>query len=160
MSRSGATGRSFRVFNLPMALSGAITSAFLSGRSGITAVSQFGSNPGGLGMLVYAPPRLRTGRPLVVVLHGCGQDAAHFAAVAGWVGLAVRLRLAVLLPQESSDNIQARCFNWFRPEDVRHGSGEAMSIRQMFRAAAKRFGSDPRRIFIADFSAGGGMTAA
>jgi poly(hydroxyalkanoate) depolymerase family esterase len=94
------------------------------------------------------------------VLHGCGQDAAHFATDARGVALAERFRLALLLPQQSYENNQARCFNWFRPEDVRHGSGEAMSIRQMIRAAVKRFGSDPRRIFIAGFSAGGGMTAA
>ena len=35
-----------------------------------------------------------------------------------------------------------------------------MSIRQMVRAAIRRFGSDPRRVFIAGFSAGGGMTVA
>src|SRR4051794_30660505 len=95
-------------------------------------------------MFVYAPSRLRAGRPLVVVLHGCGQDAALFETDAGWVALAARFRLALLLPQQSYDNNQARWFNWFRPEHVRHGSGEAMSIRQMIRAVVKRFGSDPR----------------
>ena len=158
MKRFGAT----RLSNVAAELTGLITNAVLTGlaRSGIVAVPAFGSNPGGLEMLVYAPPRLRRGRPLVVVLHGCGQDAAHFAADAGWIALAQQFRLTLVLPQQTYGNHHGRCFNWYRPNDVAPGSGEAMSIRQMVRFAVKRFGSDPRRIFIAGFSAGGGMAAA
>src|SRR4051794_35121196 len=103
MSRPGARRQSLRLLELPIALSGAVANAFLAGlaRSGITSVPRFGSSPGGLGMFVYAPSRLRAGRPLVVVLHGCGQDAARFATDAGWVALAARFRLALLLPQQS-----------------------------------------------------------
>jgi poly(hydroxyalkanoate) depolymerase family esterase len=129
-------------------------------RHGVTRVAAFGSNPGELEMLVYAPPGLRPGRPLVVVLHGCGQDAPNFAAEAGWIGLARSLGLALLIPEQAQANNRNRCFNWFRPEDVRRSGGEAMSIRQMVRTAAARFGSDKQRIFIVGFSAGGGMAAA
>jgi poly(hydroxyalkanoate) depolymerase family esterase len=111
-------------------------------------------------MRVYVPPRLRAGRPLVVVLHGCGQDASHFAAEAGWLELADRARCALLLPVQVFENNPGRCFNWFRPEDASRGSGEALSIRQMLRHLATRLNSDRKRVFIAGFSAGGGMTAA
>jgi poly(3-hydroxybutyrate) depolymerase len=63
------------------------------------------------------------------VLHECGQDASHFAADAGWLALAERFRLALLLPQQTHDNNRGRCFNWFRPQDAQHGSGKAMSLR-------------------------------
>lgn len=140
----------------------AVTASFPLGflRHGVTRVGTFGSNPGELEMLVYAPPGLRAGQPLVVVLHGCGQDAANFAADAGWIELARNCGLALLIPEQAQGNNRNRCFNWFRPEDVRRGGGEAMSIRQMVRVAAARFGSDKRRIFIVGFSAGGGMAAA
>ena len=140
----------------------AIYTGFLAraARSGVTEVAAFGSNPGALRMLVHAPARLPAGRPLVVVLHGCGQDAETFAADAGWLALAAQFRLALLLPQQTYENNRGRCFNWFRPDDVRRGGGEAMSIRQMLRHAVGRFGSDPRRIFIVGFSAGAGMAAA
>ncbi|MBB4200878.1 feruloyl esterase, partial [Rhodoblastus sphagnicola] len=123
-------------------------------------VDSFGSNPGALKMFVYAPPRLRAGRPLVVVLHGCSQYAASFAADAGWIALARQYRFALLLPEQSRANNHLGCFNWYRSEDVRRNSGEAMSIRQMIRRAVKLYGSDPRQIFVAGFSAGGGMAAA
>ena len=122
--------------------------------------SGFGSNPGSLRMHVYAPARLRAGRPLVVVLHGCRQNAESFAAESGWIAVAQQFRLALLIPEQTYENNHGRCFNWFRPDDVKRGSGEMMSIRQMIRNATTRFGSDPRQIFVVGFSAGGGMAAA
>jgi len=141
---------------------GGAVAAVLSSRAARSSASSaaFGSNPGALRMLVYAPDGLPSGRPLVIVLHGCGQDAAAFAADAGWIALAQRCQMALLLPQQSFENNRGRCFNWFRPDDVRRGSGEALSIRQMIRCATKRFGSDPRQVYVAGFSAGGGMAAA
>jgi len=126
----------------------------------VSPIDRFGSNPGGLRMLAYAPARLPKGRPLIVVLHGCGQSATGFAADAGWLAMARRYGVALVLPEQTYENNRGRCFNWFRAEDVKRGSGEAMSIRQMVRTAVKRYGSDSRKIFVVGFSAGGGMAAA
>ena len=79
LRRLGSTPRRpFGLSTLAAAISNVLPTRL--GGSGIVGVAAFGTNPGGLKMQVYAPPRLRAGRPLVVVLHGCGQDAAHFAA--------------------------------------------------------------------------------
>jgi poly(hydroxyalkanoate) depolymerase family esterase len=139
-----------------------ITNSFFTASAlpSISTVAVFGSNPGALRMHVYAPARLRAGRPLVVVLHGCRQDAASFANDAGWIAIAQQFRVALLLPEQTYENNKGRCFNWFRPDDVRRGSGEIVSIRQMIRLATTRFGSNPKQIFVAGFSAGGGMAAA
>ena len=127
----------------------------------VIEVSDFGPNPGGLRMFVYAPPkRLPTGAPLIVVLHGCGQNAAAFARDSGWIALAQRIGAALLLPEQTSKNNRGRCFNWFQPGDVRRGSGEAASIWQMVRAAIRRYKSDQRRVFIVGLSAGAAMAAA
>ncbi len=128
--------------------------------AGVSEVVAFGSNPGALRMLVHARARMPAGRPLVVVLHGCGQQAAAFASESGWLALADELGFSLLLPEQVHDNNRSRCFNWFRPDDVRRSSGEAMSIRQMLRVAVARYSSDPKRVFIVGFSAGGGMAAA
>jgi poly(hydroxyalkanoate) depolymerase family esterase len=68
--------------------------------------------------------------------------------------------VALVLPEQTYENNRGRCFNWFRPHDIKRGSGEAMSIRQMIRTAVRRYGSDSRKIFVVGFSAGGGMAAA
>ena len=127
----------------------------------VTEVTDFGSNPGRLRMLAYAPERsLPAGAPLIVVMHGCQQDAVGFATDAGWLDLAKRLRIPLVLPEQTAENNRGRCFNWFRPDDVGRDRGEAMSVRQMVRTAAKRFGSDRRRVFIVGLSAGGAMATA
>jgi poly(hydroxyalkanoate) depolymerase family esterase len=127
----------------------------------VVEVEAFGSNPGGLRMFVYAPPKkLPAGAPLIVVLHGCGQSASSFARNSGWITLAQRIGAALLLPEQTTKNSHGRCFNWYQPGDVRRGGGEAMSIRQMVRVAIARYKSDPRRVFIVGLSAGGAMAAA
>jgi len=78
----------------------------------------------------------------------------------GRIALAQQYRLALLLPEQSSENNRARCFNWFRPHDVKRGSGEAMSIRQMIRRAVKQFGSDPRQVFVVGFRPAVALAAA
>ena len=126
-----------------------------------TEITEFGSNPGNLRMFAYAPvKRLDTRAPLIVVMHGCGQDAVSFATETGWVALADKTGAILVLPEQKRDNNRGRCFNWYRPSDVRRGQGEALSVRQMVRIAVARFGSDPKRVFIVGLSAGGAMTAA
>ncbi|HQT77802.1 MAG: hypothetical protein B7Z80_10550 [Rhodospirillales bacterium 20-64-7] len=119
----------------------------------------FGDNPGKLRMLAHLPAAV-SGRPLVVLLHGCGQDAARFAEDTGWIALADRLRFPLILPQQAEANHASRCFQWFHPSDTARDQGEAGSIAAMTRAAISRFDSDPRRVFIVGLSAGGAMTAA
>ena len=60
----------------------------------------FGSNPGNLRMFSYVPANQEPAAPLIVVLHGCKQKASTFASDAGWLALADRSRLALLLPEQ------------------------------------------------------------
>jgi feruloyl esterase len=126
----------------------------------LDAVANFGANPGGLSMLTYAPPSLRSGAPLVVLLHGCGQEPASFATASGWTAMADRLGTALVLPTQSPGNNRQRCFNWFRPAQIARGQGEAQSIRAMVADAVRRFDSDRGAVFIVGLSAGGAMAVA
>ncbi len=127
---------------------------------GFHTIADFGANPGQLTLRLYTPAAPRPGAPLLVLLHGCRQEAVAFARDAGWCALAERLGAPLLLPEQSGANNPARCFNWFLPTDTRRGAGEAASIRRMVAHVAQRCATDPRRVFIAGLSAGGALSAA
>ena len=119
----------------------------------------FGDNPGGLSGYAHVPRDLPRGAPLVVVLHGCTQDAASYDRGSGWSALADEQGFAVLYPEQQRGNNPNNCFNWFRPGDARRGRGEAESIRQMVAAMVASHGIDEARIFVTGLSAGGAMTS-
>ena len=130
-------------------------------RPGRVVEAAFGTNPGALTMKLHVPVAApRPGGPLLVLLHGCGQDAAGFAAASGWMALADRLGAPLLLPEQVARNNLGRCFNWFDPTDIARDTGEAQSIRQMAEAATVRFGCSRERVFVVGLSAGGAMAAA
>ncbi|WP_439618360.1 extracellular catalytic domain type 1 short-chain-length polyhydroxyalkanoate depolymerase [Shinella sp.] len=131
-----------------------------AGSSTLTEVVGFGSNPGGLRMFEHIPDGLPAGRPLVLVLHGCQQNAESYDRAAGWASLAEERGFAVVYAQQREANNPGLCFTWFRPSEVTRDRGELMSIRQMLAHTAERAASDPERTFITGLSAGGAMTAA
>ncbi|MFD1703819.1 alpha/beta hydrolase family esterase [Methylopila henanensis] len=130
-----------------------------SGGSRLRAVRDFGSNPGGLALKAYAPPGLKPGAPLVVVLHGCTQLAGGYEASAGWTALADEHRFAVLYPEQRRVNNPKLCFSWFAPHRAARDKGEAASIRQMIETMTARWRLDRKRVFVTGLSAGGAMAA-
>jgi feruloyl esterase len=121
--------------------------------------THFGINPGNLRMFTYAPPQLAPSPALVVVLHGCTQNAAGYDYGSGWSVLAERYGFVALFPEQQEANNPKRCFNWFQTGDIERDRGEAASIRQMIERAIRDHGIDRSRVFVTGLSAGGAMTA-
>jgi poly(hydroxyalkanoate) depolymerase family esterase len=95
--------------------------------------------------------------PLLVMLHGCGQDAHALAQGSGMNELADEHRFLVLYPQQSLHANALRCWNWFEPQT---GPGaEAAAIAALVRDVARRYPIDRSRVYVAGISAGGAMTA-
>lgn len=130
-----------------------------AGATGMMEVLQFGSNPGALKCYQYIPEGRLRKVPLVVVLHGCLQDAQEMARLTGWNSLAEQEKFIVLYPQQQAANNLNRCFNWYQGSDIAKNSGEALSIKQMIDHTRSNHNVDEARIFVTGVSAGGAMTA-
>ncbi|HZH45415.1 MAG TPA: PHB depolymerase family esterase [Roseococcus sp.] len=128
--------------------------------SRLSKMSGFGSNPGNLDLFAHVPAGLPPGAALVVVLHGCQQDARGYDRGTGWSELAEREGFALLAPEQRGQNNPSRCFNWFDAAHTTRGAGEVESIAQMVRHVVGRHGLDPKRVFITGLSAGGAMANA
>lgn len=109
---------------------------------------------------LFRPPDLQAGEklPLMVMLHGCGQDASDFAASTRMNLLARRERFLVLYPEQDRLASAQRCWNWY---DTR--SGRAQAEAGLILAAVDQtcllYGADPSRMALAGLSAGAGMAA-
>ncbi|MFD9904392.1 alpha/beta hydrolase family esterase [Streptomyces sp. NPDC059063] len=125
----------------------------------VQEVTGFGSNPGRLRMFRYVPDGLPRGRPVVVALHGCTQNAAGYGTGSGWTELADRWGFSLVLPQQQPANNPSSCFNWFLPADTTRGLGEAASLAQMVDRQLTDTAANPARVYVTGLSAGGGMTS-
>ena len=130
------------------------------GASELLEIERFGTNPGNLRMWAAVPAAAESRRPLVLVLHGCGQTASGYDAASGWSRLAAKHGFVVVYPEQRRANNDQTCFSWFRPTDIARIGGEAESIHQMVAKATTDFGIDVRRVYVCGLSAGGAMAAA
>jgi poly(hydroxyalkanoate) depolymerase family esterase len=117
------------------------------------------ANPGNLRARVFVPADVDRPMGLLVVLHGCTQNAAGYDRGAGWSTLAERHGFALLYPEQSRDNNPNLCFNWYQQGDAARGSGEAASIANMVDAMRAAYPIDPDQVFVTGLSAGGAMAA-
>jgi poly(hydroxyalkanoate) depolymerase family esterase len=101
----------------------------------------------------------RRGRlPLLVMLHGCSQDAVAFAEGTRMNELADRHDFIVLYPEQSRTANSYGCWNWFHPA-AQSGTGDAGAVARIVRRVTKRYPVDPTRVYVAGMSAGGALAS-
>ncbi len=109
---------------------------------------------------LYLPPDLKKFErlPLIVMLHGCAQNARSMAVGSQMNRLAARERFVVLYPQQNRLSNAQGCWNWF---DTRSGRAqrESDAIVAAINLICVTQPVDPARIALAGFSAGAGMAA-
>lgn len=109
---------------------------------------------------LYRPPGVKAGDrlPLMVMLHGCGQDAESFAASTRMNRVAARESFLVLYPEQDRLSNAQGCWNWFDTDSGR-AFGESALIMKAIDQVCLLHPVDRERIAIAGLSAGASMAA-
>lgn len=109
---------------------------------------------------LYRPPDVKRDEqlPLLVMLHGCGQDARSFAASTRMNRVAARERFFVLYPEQDRLANAQGCWNWFDTDGGR-ADGDAALIMKAIDQVCLMYPVDPTRIAVAGLSAGASMAA-
>ncbi|HEY0487995.1 MAG TPA: PHB depolymerase family esterase [Telluria sp.] len=100
-----------------------------------------------------APPQ---GLPLVIMLHGCDQDANAFAQGTRMNVIAGQQGYAVVYPQQSKGSHPQACWKWY-DRATQEGGGDVGLIVGIVNTVAASHPIDRSRIYICGFSAGGAM---
>jgi len=95
--------------------------------------------------------------PLIVMLHGGGQDADDFALGTGMNELAQEFGCLVAYPEQSSGANWSRCWNWFDDAHHHRGRGEPALIAAVTHEIMADYAVDRTRVYAAGLSAGGAM---
>ncbi|MDR6859599.1 PHB depolymerase family esterase [Variovorax guangxiensis] len=109
---------------------------------------------------LYRPPDVKFGErlPLMVMLHGCGQDAKSFATSTRMNRIAARERFLVLYPEQDRMSNAQGCWNWFDTSSGR-AYGEAALIMKAIDQVCLMYPVDRTRVAVAGLSAGASMAA-
>lgn len=109
---------------------------------------------------LYRPPGAKFGErlPLMVMLHGCRQNASLFATSTRMNAIAARERFLVLYPEQVRSSNAQGCWNWFDTSSGR-AYGEAASIMSAIDQVCMLYSADRDRIAVAGLSAGASMAA-
>lgn len=96
--------------------------------------------------------------PLLVMLHGCGQDALGFAALTRMNQLAERHRFLVLYPEQDRLSNPQGCWNWYATQGGR-AEREADTLLAALDQVCLLHPVDRQRVALVGLSAGASMAA-
>jgi poly(hydroxyalkanoate) depolymerase family esterase len=109
---------------------------------------------------LYRPPDVKLGErlPLMVMLHGCQQDAKSFATSTRMNRIAARERFLVLYPEQDRMSNAQGCWNWYDTSAGR-AYGEVALIMKAIDQVCLMYPVDRTRVAVAGLSAGASMAA-
>ncbi|MDB4917032.1 MAG: polyhydroxyalkanoic acid depolymerase [Gemmatimonadetes bacterium] len=122
----------------------------------------FLSAAGSRDFLIYRPanfPARAEDRSLVVMLHGCAQNADDFARGTRMNAAADTHGFLVIYPEQTAAANATKCWNWFVPEQSTRDHGEVALLAALIDSVAFAEGVPEKHVSLVGLSAGASMAA-
>ena len=120
----------------------------------------YGNAAGIINYKLYIPSKVSgSPKPLIIMLHGCGQSPDDFAVGTGMNFAAEEKSCFVAYPEQTARANSQRCWNWFQKGHQARDLGEPSLIAGIATQICSQYNVDLRRIYIAGLSAGGAAAA-
>ncbi len=140
-----------------------LTAAMIAGggATGRTVTDTFSNEFGARRYDVYVPDTYdeKKSHPLIIMLHGCTQDAADIARGTRLNETADREGLLIVYAEQPASAHPRTCWTWYDPAHQSRDRGEPSLIAGITRAVMDRYQVDSGKVYIAGISAGGAMAA-
>ena len=127
-----------------------------------TTRKTYTSAEGSRDFLVFRPaslPAKREDRALVVMLHGCTQNAADMAQGTRMNAAAEVSGYLVVYPEQTAAAHLQKCWNWYTPEQYMRDHGEAALLAGLIDSVARAEGVSAQHVSLVGMSAGAAMAA-
>jgi poly(hydroxyalkanoate) depolymerase family esterase len=121
----------------------------------LTQISNFGNNPGNLGMYLYVPDNVTANPAIVVGNHWCGGSGPDFFNGSQFDEQANQHGFIVIYPSVTR---ASKCFDVASQASLSGTGGDSVSIKSMVDYVLANYGADRNRIFAAGVSSGAMMT--
>lgn len=112
---------------------------------------------GSLRYHLFIPSNHHAGMSLLVMLHGCNQDAEIFSVGTRMNEHAEQLGFMVLYPAQSGAANANKCWNWFKSANQYRNMGEPAVIAGMTKKIMREYAINSRKVYIAGLSSGAAM---
>lgn len=124
----------------------------------VTSINSFASDKPDI---VYVPSTLpsNTKVPLVVVLHGCAEDASAIETDTAWNQMADKNNFIVLYPNLRNPENKINCWSFYDVKTQTPNSAEVMQIKTAIDTVKAQHSIDASSVFLTGMSAGAAMTS-
>jgi poly(hydroxyalkanoate) depolymerase family esterase len=129
------------------------------GHAGEWVIGSASSTSGSRKYRLWVPPThdKRESSPLVMMLHGCGQNARDLAKICGMNAIAERNNFLVVYPEQTAEANPLGCWNWFDANHQAREAGEPSILAAVIEQTVSSHNIDPNRVYVAGLSAGAAM---
>ena len=124
--------------------------------SSLVQITNFGTNPSGLGMYVYIPTTVKAKPPILVVVHWCTGSAQAIFSGTQFASLADQYGFIVVYPSAVRSG---NCFDVSSTQALTRGGGsDPVGIMSMVTYASQQYNGDMNQVYVTGLSSGAMMT--